>query len=375
MKILTILGTRPEIIKMSRVIDLFDKNTDHVLINSNQNYDKNLNKIFFKELGIKEPKYNLKAAGENSSETISNIFIKIEKILNKEKPDGVMIYGDTNTGLSSIIVKKHKIPIFHMEAGNRCFDENVPEEINRKIIDHISDINIVLTDNAKQYLISEGIKGNKIFKVGSHVPEVITFYKKNISNSKILNKLKLKKNSYILASIHREENLDIDNNIISIMNSLDEVAKKFNKKIIFSTHPRTKLKIENIKNTISLKNFVFSDPFGFFDYIKLATNSLCTLSDSGTIVEDSVINGFKAVMIRETNERPEAFDNGILFMSGLNKDNIIKCIDLSIKSKDKKPNLYAYSTDINISNKILKIVLSYIDYVKKYNWQSHKNNE
>ena len=286
-----------------------------------------------------------------------------------------MIYGDTNTGLSSIIVKKHKIPIFHMEAGNRCFDENVPEEINRKIIDHISDINIVLTDNAKQYLISEGIKGNKIFKVGSHVPEVITFYKKNISNSKILNKLKLKKNSYILASIHREENLDIDNNIISIMNSLDEVAKKFNKKIIFSTHPRTKLKIKNIKHTISLKNFVFSDPFGFFDYIKLATNSLCTLSDSGTIVEDSVINGFKAVMIRETNERPEAFDNGILFMSGLNKDNIIRCMDLSIKSKDKKPNLYAYSTDINISNKILKIVLSYIDYVKKYNWQSHKNNE
>ena len=367
MKVATILGTRPEIIKLSRVIKAFEDNSDHFIINTNQNSNKNLNEKFFLELGINKAKYNLNCSEVSFAKTTSNILSKVDKVLEKEKPDAVLIYGDTHSGLSAIVAKKRKIPIFHMEAGNRCFDQNVPEEINRKIIDSISDINIVLTENARNYLISEGIQQNRIFNVGSFVPEISIAYKEKINSSKVLKKLKLSKNNYILASIHREENLDLNNNLQKILNSFEQAAKFFKKKIILSTHPRTKLKIDSNKIDFDNKFILLHEPFGYFDYIKLAKNSFVTISDSGTIVEDCVAYGFKAIMLRETNERPEGFDNGNLFMMSPSSDglnNIIKISSL-IKSTVK---LDQYSNNYLVSHKILKIVFSYKDFINKYNW-------
>ena len=371
MKVATILGTRPEIIKLSRVIKAFDEQTDHFIINTNQNSNSKLNKNFFSELDIKYPKYNLNCSDESFAQTLSNIISRVDNILAKEQPDVVLIYGDTNSGLSAITAKKRKIPIFHMEAGNRCFDQNVPEEINRKIIDSISDINIVLTENARQNLISEGFEQNKIFNVGSFVPEISLAYKKKINLSKILLDLKLKKNDFILASIHREENLDLNNNLNKIISSLEQVSIHFNKKIILSTHPRTKVKIKLNKLKFDKKLISVQDPFGYFDYIKLAKNSFVTLSDSGTTVEDCISYNFKAIMIRETNERPEGFDNGNLFMVSPNSSELINVIDLASKSKMFN-DITQYSKNIMVSEKILKIVFSYKDHINKYSWLKSK---
>ncbi len=367
MKVATILGTRPEIIKLSRVIKLFEDSTNHFIINTNQNFNKKLNDYFFDELGLKKPKYNLKCNDKNFAKTISNILSKVDAVLEKERPDAVLIYGDTHSGLSAIVAKKRKIPIFHMEAGNRCFDQNVPEEINRKIIDSISDINIVLTENARNYLISEGFPQNKIFNVGSFVPEISLAYQNKINNSKILKKLSILKNNYILASIHREENLDLNNNLDSIIKSLSQVSKAHKKKIILSTHPRTKEKIKKNKIKYDKNNITLSEPFGYFDYIKLAQNSYVSISDSGTIVEDCVSYGFKAIMLRETNERPEGFDNGNIYMVSPKAKNLSHLINL-LKDSNASINLEQYSRNIYVSNKILKIVLSYKDFVNKYSW-------
>jgi len=370
MKIATILGTRPEIIKLSQVIRAFENSTDHFIINTNQNINSKLNKNFFSELGIKSPKYNLNCSEDTFAKTFSNIISRVDEILEKEKPEAVLIYGDTHSGLSAIAAKKRKIPIFHMEAGNRCFDQNVPEEINRKIIDSISDINIVLTENARNYLISEGFQQNKIFNVGSFVPEISIAYKNKINKSKILGRLKVSKNNFILASIHREENLDLDDNLSKIITSLEKASKSFNKKIILSSHPRMKNKIETNNIKFNRNLISFHDPFSYFDYIKLAKNSFITISDSGTIVEDCLAYEFKAIMLRETNERPEGFDNGNLFMVSPKANNLNDIIKLSSKSKVFK-NIYQYSQNILVSDKILKIVLSYKDFVNKYNW--HKS--
>lgn len=367
MKVATILGTRPEIIKLSRVIKKFDENLDHFIINTNQNTDKNLNENFFLELGINKPKYNLNCSAVSFAKTVANIFLNVDIILEKENPDAVMIYGDTHSGLSAIVAKKRKIPIFHMEAGNRCFDQNVPEEINRKIIDSISDINIVLTENARNYLISEGIHQNRIFNVGSFVPEVSIAYKNKINKSKVLSKLKISKSNYILASIHREENLDLSDNLKKIIKSLEETSKYFKKKIILSTHPRTKAKIKLMKIKLNTNLISLKDPFGYFDYIKLAKNSFLTISDSGTIVEDCVAYGFKAIMLRVTNERPEGFDNGNIFMVSPKSDDFIEIVRLASKTKTHT-NSKQYCQNINVSDKILKIVLSYKDFINKYNW-------
>tara|TARA_A100001015_G_scaffold315100_1_gene426098 strand:- start:29 stop:1075 length:1047 start_codon:yes stop_codon:yes gene_type:complete len=348
MKVATILGTRPEIIKLSRVIYTFDNYLEHFVINTNQNFDKKLNANFFEELGLKKPKYNLSCSDNNFAKTLSNIISKVDEVLENEKPDAILIYGDTHSGLSAIVAKKKKIPIFHMEAGNRCFDNNVPEEINRKIIDHLSDINIVLTENARNYLISEGFPQHKIFNVGSFVPEISIFYKKNINKSKIMNKLKLYKSNYILASIHREENLDINDYLSKIMYSLNQLSITSKKKIIFSTHPRTKTKLLNNRIKFDPKKIILSDPFGYFDYIKLAKNSFITISDSGTIVEDCATYGFKAIMLRDTNERPEGFDNGNLIMVSPNSNNLIKAVDV-LKLKKSDENLNQYSDDIYVT--------------------------
>ena len=371
-KIVTIVGTRPEIIKLSRVIDELDRVSNHILIHTGQNYDYELNEVFFKDLKIRKPDYFLNAVGKSTAETISKIIFESDKILDKEKPDAVLLYGDTNSCLSVISAKRRQIPIFHMEAGNRCFDQRVPEEINRKIVDHLSDINMPLTEHARKYLIAEGIPAERIIKTGSCMKEILDFYKKDISKSKIINKLKLKSDKYFLVSAHREENVDYKANLTDLLGSLNTIAEKYKLPIIFSTHPRTKDRIEKLKGKAKLNSLIkFMKPLGFFDYIKLQSSAFCVISDSGTITEESSILKFPAIMIRQSHERPEGMDEGTLIMSGLNKKRIIESIDISTKlyREGKMPNIIDdYNVD-NVSQKVVKIIFSYIDYVNRNIWR------
>ncbi|MCE7505278.1 UDP-N-acetylglucosamine 2-epimerase (non-hydrolyzing) [Polynucleobacter sp. IMCC30063] len=371
LKVMTILGTRPEIIKMSQVIKLFDKNTNHILVHTGQNYDYELNQIFFDQMGIRKPDYFLDAAGVNPSQTIGQIIIKIDDVLEKEKPDAILIYGDTNSGLAIISAKRRKIPIFHMEAGNRCFDQRVPEELNRKVIDHLSDINLVLSEHARRYLIAEGIPAETIFKTGSHLPEVLSHYSSDINDSKILNKLNLEEKKYFLVSIHREENVENENSFRSLINALNKLANQYQIPIIVSTHPRTRHKINSFVEFKINERIKFCDPFGYFDYIKLQINALCILSDSGTIAEETSILGLRSIMIREVHERPEIIDSGLIIMCGLNADDILDSINLTIQNDSKglisqKVDDYTQS---NVSQKILKIVLSYTNYINRTVWK------
>lgn len=371
LKVMTIVGTRPELIKMSRVIDMFDKNSKHILVHTGQNYDFELNQIFFNDLGIRKPDYFLNASADNSVETIANIIKKSNEVILKELPDAVLLYGDTNSCLSAISAKKNKVPIFHMEAGNRCFDQRVPEEVNRKIVDHISDINLVLTEHARRYLIQEGIKQETIFKVGSHLYEVLDFYKVKIEKSTILKKLNLLKSKYFLVSLHREENIDSQSNLESIVESLNCVADKYKIPVLVSTHPRTEKKLSSfIKEKKFSKYIIFNKPFGFFDYIKLQKNAKCVISDSGTITEESSLLAFPAITIRQTNERPEGFDAGILVMSGLSKSRVIDAIELSVKNHKKNDrNLVPDYVAPDVSRTILNLVYSYTEYVNSYIWK------
>jgi len=369
-KVLTVLGTRPEIIKMSLVLNEFDKAFKHIVVHTGQNYDYELNKIFFDDLNIKKPKYFLNSKSQSAIKTISIILEKIEGILKKEKPNAFVIYGDTNSCLSAYVAKRLKIPIFHFEAGNRCFDENVPEEINRKIIDHISDINFVISKNARNYLISEGIKQNLIIKTGSHLKEVIHNYNQKIENSTILNKLNLEKNNYIVASIHREENVEDKDVFYSILSSFKKISKIYKKKIIFSLHPRSKKKIKNLNIKLNLENIYFSKPFGFFDYLNLQKNSFCTISDSGTISEESYLLKFPAISLRNNNERPEAIDSGTLITSGLKVNTIIESIKLIDKNRKKylSHNTIKDYEVSNVSSVAVKSIFTFIDYINRTVW-------
>ncbi|OXX84369.1 UDP-N-acetyl glucosamine 2-epimerase [Paraclostridium benzoelyticum] len=372
MKIMTIIGTRPEIIKLSRVINELDKYTNHIIVHSGQNYDYELNEIFFKDLEIRKPDYFLDSAKENAIETIADVLVKVNKLIEKEKPDALLIYGDTNTCLSVIAAKKNKIPIFHMEAGNRCFDLRVPEEINRKIVDHLSDINFTLTEHARKYLEAEGIRPETIIKSGSSMKEVFKYNMGKINNSDILEKLSLKSKEYFVVSAHREENVDIDDNFIQLINSLNKIVNYYDKNIIFSTHPRTRKKIGNMKNLELDKRIILSKPLGFFDYIKLQLNACCTLSDSGTITEESSILGFPAITIRNSHERPEGMDEGTLIMSGLNYETIKTSIDIVVdQSKANSMNIVKdYDTE-NVSQKIVRCIISYIDYINRNVWEKY----
>ena len=371
-KVMTIVGTRPEIIKLSRVIYELDRLSNHILVHTGQNYDYELNEVFFKDLKIRKPDYFLNAAGNSTAETISKIIFESDKILDKEKPDAVLLYGDTNSCLSVISAKRRQIPIFHMEAGNRCFDQRVPEEINRKIVDHLSDINMPLTEHAKKYLIQEGIPAERIIKTGSCMKEILDFYNKDISKSKVIKDLKLQSNKYFLVSAHREENVDYKTNLKDLLDSLDALAEKYKLPIIFSTHPRTKDRIEKLKNKTKLNSLIkFMKPLGFFDYIKLQMSAFCVISDSGTITEESSILKFPAIMIRQAHERPEGMDEGTLIMSGLNKKRIIESINIVTKlyKEGKVPNIIDdYNVD-NVSQKVVKIIFSYIDYVNRNIWR------
>lgn len=374
LKVMTIVGTRPELIKMSRVINIFDQNTTHVIVHTGQNYDYELNQIFFDDLNIRKPDYFLNINTKSPAQAIGKIISESDKIMDKEKPDAVLLYGDTNSCLSVISAKRRKIPIFHMEAGNRCFDQRVPEEINRKIVDHTSDINLVLTEHARRYLIKEGIREDTIFKTGSHMKEVLDFYMPKIKKSKILKNLKLKKNKYFLLSVHREENVDDTANMRNLIETLKAIVSKYQLQVIVSTHPRTKNKIEEKKIKQLSSKIKFLKPFGFCDYINLQQNALCVISDSGTITEETSILNLKSINIRNAHERPEGMDVGSLIMSGVKKDDVLMAIDKTLnqhkKTNYKNTIVEDYNVE-NVSRKILFIVLSYVNYVNSFIWKKN----
>tara|TARA_B110000037_G_scaffold132367_1_gene150291 strand:+ start:334 stop:1479 length:1146 start_codon:yes stop_codon:yes gene_type:complete len=370
-KVVTIVGTRPEIIKLSRIIAEIDKHMNHILVHTGQNYDYELNQIFFEDLGVKKPNYFLNAVGKSTAETIGKIIHEVDIVLEKENPDAVLLYGDTNSCLSVISAKRRQIPIFHMEAGNRCFDQRVPEELNRKIVDHLSDINMPLTEQARDYLIAEGIRPETIIKTGSCMKEILNFYKKDIQASDVLRKLNLNKENYFIVSAHREENIDYEQNINDFLDSLNAIAENYNLPIIVSTHPRTRKRIDSLKNREINDHIKFLKPLGFFDYINLQLNSKCVISDSGTISEESSILEFPAIMIRAAHERPESMDEGTLIMSGLKKERILESISTVVIQNNEglKPKLISdYNID-NVSLKVTRIILSYIDYINRTVWK------
>jgi len=373
LKLMTIIGTRPEIIRLSAVIKACDKYFEHILVHTGQNWDYTLNEIFFKELELKKPDFYLEAVGKNLGETIGNIIAKSFKLFEEVKPDALLILGDTNSALSAIAAKRLKIPIFHMEAGNRCFDQNVPEEINRKIVDHISDINLPYTEHSRRYLLSEGIRKEYIFVTGSPMPEVLNNYKDSINESEVLRELKLEKSGYILVSAHREENIDIEENFMDLVNSLNSVAEEFKIPIIYSTHPRSWEKIEEKKiafNPLTRK----LKPFGFIDYNKLQQNAFCVLSDSGTLSEESAILNFPAVLIRTSTERPEVLDKGSIIIGGIKADEVIQSVYSAVEMFEVMDNtniLPADYQDTNVSMKVVKIIQSYTKIINKNIWQKN----
>lgn len=369
LKVVTVVGTRPEIIRLSRVLYALDssKAIKHFSVHTGQNYDYELNEIFYKDLNLRKPDFFLEAAASSASETVGQILIKIEKILDKINPDAFLVLGDTNSCLCSIVAKKKKIPIFHMEAGNRCFDYRVPEETNRKIVDHISDINLTYSDIARDYLLREGISPDRIIKTGSPMYEIIQHNLNKINASEILEVLKLKKNKYFVVSAHREENIENPKNLKRLIFSLEKIIETFGLKIIFSIHPRTKKAINKNKLKID-KKIVLIKPLCFTDYVNLQINSLVTLSDSGTISEESSILNFKALNIREAHERPEAMEEASVPMVGFSKDRIIQGIEHLIKSNVKTKIVNDYSMP-NVSEKVVRIILSYTDYVNSVVWK------
>ena len=372
LKVMTIVGTRPEIIKLSQVMKELDQHVDHTIVHTGQNYDYELNELFFEQLNIRKPDIFLKAVKGTPSEVIGDIIAKADKVFDEMQPDALLIYGDTNSCLSVIPAKKRKIPIFHMEAGNRCFDQRVPEEINRKIVDHLSDINLPLSEQARSYLIMEGIKPETIIKTGSPMAEVLKANMEKIKSSNILEKEKLKSKAYIIMSIHREENVDSPKNFNNLLESIDELTKKYNMPVIISTHPRTKKKLEDIGYQNKNPLIRFSKPYGFHEYNNLQINAFCVISDSGTIAEEASILNLPAVTIRQAHERPEGMDETAVIMSGLNKDRIIQAVEVATIHNSQGVRIIKpvndYKAD-NVSRKVLRIILSYVDYVNRTVWR------
>lgn len=370
-KVMTIVGTRPEIIKLSRVLAELEKYTNHILVHTGQNYDYELNEIFFKQLNIKKPDYFLNAVGSSTAETIGNVIAKSDELIKKELPDAILLYGDTNSCLSVISAKRNKVPVFHMEAGNRCFDQRVPEEINRKIVDHLSDINMPLTEHARKYLLMEGVKPETIIKTGSSMKEVLNFHRKDIEQSDILTQKNLKPRGYFIVSAHREENIDSPENFQNFLASLNAIADMYKQPVIVSTHPRTMNKLNSMGISDINSLIEFSKPFGLFDYIQLQMNATCVISDSGTITEESSILNFPAITIRQAHERPEGMDEGTLIMSGLEPQNVLESIEVvTSQNNDEQRNFRIipdYDVD-NVSKKVVRIILSYTDYINRTVW-------
>ena len=367
---MTIIGTRPEIIRLSEIIKKCDIYFDHLLVHTGQNYDYTLNEVFFNDLELRSPDHYLEVVGDNLGDTVGNIMAKSYKLLVETKPDAILILGDTNSSLCAIMAKRLKIPIFHMEAGNRCFDQNVPEEINRKIVDHISDINLPYTEHSRRYLLSEGFRKDHVFVTGSPLTEVLKKYAKNIEDSTVLSENKLEKGKYIIVSAHREENIDNETNFLSLMTAINEIAEKYQLPVIFSTHPRSKKNIEE-------RNFVFHPlvrnlkPFGFFDYINLQKNAFCVLSDSGTLSEESAMMKFPGVLIRTSTERPEVFDTGNVVIGGIKAEEIEQAIELATTMyvNNEEVLLPKDYEDINVSVKVIKIIQSFTKIINNEIWR------
>ncbi|MBA4310825.1 MAG: UDP-N-acetylglucosamine 2-epimerase (non-hydrolyzing) [Chlorobiaceae bacterium] len=368
-KIMTIVGTRPEIIRLSSVIQKLESSNSvqHILVHTGQNYDYELNEVFFEDFKLRKPDYFLNAATGNAVETIGNILISIDPILNTEKPEAILVLGDTNSCLCALAAKRRKIPIFHMEAGNRCFDQRVPEETNRKIVDHISDINLTYSDIAREYLLREGLPADRVIKTGSPMYEVLNDKKEDIENSNVLERLNLKRNQYFLVSSHRDENINIESNFLKIVEILNSIAEEYDIPVIVSTHPRTQKMINN-KKVVFNKNIQLIKPLNFSDYNKLQINAKVVLSDSGTISEETSILGLKSLNIREAHERPEAMEEGATMMVGLNTDRILQAIQI-LEEEIVPPKVVSDYSKTNVSEKVLKIITSYIDYVNRVVWQ------
>lgn len=372
LKVLTVVGTRPEIIRLACVLNALDANEaiDHTLVHTGQNYDYELNEIFFEDLGIRRPDHFLNAAGKNATETVGNILIKIDPILESLDPDAFLVLGDTNSCLCAIPAKKRKIPVFHMEAGNRCFDQRVPEETNRKIVDHISDINLTYSDIAREYLLREGLSPDRVIKTGSPMYEVLGNFKAKIEASDVLEKLQLEKQKFFVVSSHREENISNPKNFEGLITSLNQIAEKYNYPIIVSTHPRTKNMLDE-KKIETHKNIRFLRPLGFSDYNALQYHSFAVLSDSGTISEESSILNFRALNIREAHERPEAMEEASVMMVGLNPERIMQAlVALDVQERNPKRNFRPvadYSMP-NVSEKVVRIIISYVDYINRVVW-------
>jgi len=371
LKVMTIVGTRPELIKLSRVIAELDARLPHVLVHTGQNFDYELNKIFFEQLEIRKPDHFLEVAAGTPAQAIANIIAKSDEVLEKENPDALLLLGDTNSCLSAIAAKRRKIPIFHMEAGNRCFDERTPEEINRKIVDHVSDINLPYSEHARRYLLAEGLKAETVIKTGSPMREVLQHYMPKIERSGVLKELAVTPDGYFLVSAHREENVDMKENLLALLDSIKAIGETQRLPVIVSTHPRTRKRLEELGQVDAGPYVRFLKPLGFLDYVKLQMHARCVVSDSGTITEESSIAGFPAITIRNTHERPEGMDEGTLVMSGLRSEHVLKSIEVVLAQHEGGTRAFRAVPDYepdNVSKKVVRIILSYVDYVNRYTW-------
>ncbi|MEA4976692.1 MAG: UDP-N-acetylglucosamine 2-epimerase (non-hydrolyzing) [Paludibacter sp.] len=372
LKLMTLVGTRPEIIKLSEVMKKCDMYFEHILVHTGQNYAYTLNEVFFEDLELRTPDFYLGVVGHDLGETMGNIISNSYKIMVEQNPDAVLVLGDTNSALAAISAKRLKIPIFHMEAGNRCFDENLPEEINRRIVDHISDVNLPYTEHARRYLFAEGIKKEQIYVTGSPMAEVIKAHHKKIEKSNVLNSLQLEKRNYILLSAHREENIDSENNFFELMNAINQLAATYNVPVIYSVHPRSKKFIAE-RNYIFNENVRMMEPFGFSDYISLQMNALCVVSDSGTLAEESALLHFPAVSIRTSTERPEAIDKGAFVIGSISERSLLQAVRMSVSmfnNQERTVDVSDYQ-DENVSVKVVKIIQSYTDIINRKVWLKH----
>lgn len=370
-KVMTLVGTRPELIKMSRVIAELDRQVKHILVHSGQNYDYELNQVFFDELEIRKPDYFLGAGGETAAKAIADVIAKADDVLAQEQPDALLLYGDTNTCMAVIAAKRRKIPVFHMEAGNRCFDQRVPEELNRKVLDHLSDINLVLTEHARRYLIAEGIRPETVIKTGSHMEEVLDYYMPKIQRSDVLTRHGLEEGRFFIVSAHREENVDSTENLHDLLETLTALADTYQYPVIVSTHPRTRKRLEALKERLEHPLIRFVKPFGLLDYIKLQMSAFCVLSDSGTITEEASLLNLPAITLRNAHERPEGMDEGTLIMSGLKKERVLQAVQVVTSQHDRERRVIPLVRDYRggpVSKQIVRIVLSYVDYVNRTVW-------
>ncbi len=369
LKVMTVVGTRPEIIRLSQVIKACDRYFDHILVHTGQNYDDTLNKIFFRDLGLRDPDYYLDCAGKDLGETMGNILARSYQVIEKERPDAFLVLGDTNSALSALSAKRWKVPIFHMEAGNRCFDQNVPEEINRKLVDHIADINLPYTEHSRRYLLQEGFRREYIFVTGSPMTEVLKNHEEDINNSEALNSYGLEPKKYILLSAHREENIDLENNFKDLMEGINQVAEEYGFPVLYSTHPRSRKMIE--KRGFSFHPLVRNvEPLGYFDYNKLQMNAYCVLSDSGTLSEESNILGFPAVLIRTSTERPEAVEKGSVVLGGIRKEEMISSVEMAVRAWEEGADFGRVTDyqDYNVSEKVVRIIQGYTKVINRVVW-------